>query len=786
MSAQLDFKSLAADLLADARNILPRWLPGGKQRGKEFVCGSLSGDAGGSLSINTNTGVWQDFATGEKGADLIDLYAAIHGMELGAAYRELSGQPAQRPRLIGITPPPAPERVVITPVPNGNPGYDCNHSRYGQPSRVWTYADANGDLLGYVARYDPPGEKKQIVPWTLTRSGWSAGQWPEPRPLYGLQHLAERPDAPVLIVEGEKSTDAAREFAGRVYVVVTWPGGSQAFPKADWSVLSGRDVLIWPDADDAGRRCAVDIAALIASDAKSVKLLDVSDLSGGWDAADSGFTWEKFKQWAVPRASVYVPAEPSPAPTPSAPLKTSNSAPAKNTIFASSPLHTAQLFHDQLPDDGKILFWRGVFYIWDGCRYAARDQVALHQQVYAFMASCVTEKTNAKTGEITISAFNPKRTNVEDVMHALRAVCFIELPEPPTWITPEPDDAPAGEYIAFKNGFLHAPTRTLRPSTSRMFVTGALEFDYDANAGTPTAWLKFLAELFPDDQESIDCLSEMFGYMLTDDTSQQKAFMMIGPPRSGKGTILRVLESMIGLQNRVSPSLASLGNQFGLEALIGKRLAMLSDARLSGKTDQQPIVENILRITGEDSLSVERKHIGVWSGKLSTRFVMASNETPAFSDASGALANRFIMFKFNRSFLGAEDFTLTKRLLAELPAITLWALDGLARLAERGYLLSPQAGAEMAAELREQASPIASFVADKCVVHPEAAVERIDLFKVWRAWCSDQGIEHPGTMVSFGRRLSAAFAQVGRRQPMQNGVRSNLYTGIRLKRLTED
>lgn len=307
MSAQLDFKSLAADLLSDAKNILPRWLPGGKQRGKEFVCGSLSGDAGGSLSINTNTGVWQDFATGEKGADLIDLYAAIHGMELGAAYRELSGQPAQRPRLIGITPPPAPERVVITPVPNGNPGHDCKHSRYGEPSRVWTYADANGDLLGYVARYDPPGEKKQIVPWTLTPSGWSAGQWPEPRPLYGLQQLAERPDAPALIVEGEKSTDAAREFAGRVYVVVTWPGGSQAFHKVGWSVLAGRDVLIWPDADDAGRRCAVDIATLIAESVKSVKLLDVSDLSGGWDAADSGFTWETFKQWAVPRASVYVP-----------------------------------------------------------------------------------------------------------------------------------------------------------------------------------------------------------------------------------------------------------------------------------------------------------------------------------------------------------------------------------------------------------------------------------------------------------------------------------------------
>jgi putative DNA primase/helicase len=788
MSAQLDFKSLSADLLADARNILPQWLPGGKQRGKEFVCGSLSGDEGHSLSINTNTGVWVDFATGDRGADLIDLYAAIHSIDLGAAFRELSGQPARAQLRSVPTPKPAPKpaRAVIMPVPQSADLHDCRHPVFGRASNLWPYTDANGELLGYVARYDPAGERKQIVPWTYTTDGWGMGQWPEPRPLYGLQHLAARPEAPVLVVEGEKSVDAAVLFAGKTYVVVTWSGGSNAWQKTDFSPLWGRQVLAWPDADAAGIRCMTGIANDLVENACTVKFLDTAGMPDGWDAADSGFDWQAFKEWAIPRASVFTRAEPVAPTVADTTTEPRSRARARDTIFPGSPLTTAQLFQDQLPDDGKILFWRGEFYMWDGTRYAVRDQVALHQHVYAYMASCLTEKTNTKTGEVKISAFTPKRSHVEDVMHALRAVCFIDLQEPPTWITASDDDKPAGEYIAFKNGFLHAPSRTLHPSSARMFVVGALDFDYDPSAAVPEAWLKFLADLFPGDQESIDCLSEMFGYMLTDDTSQQKAFMMIGPPRSGKGTILRVLESMIGIQNRVSPSLASLGTQFGLQPLIGKRLAMLSDARLSGKTDQQPIVENILRITGEDSLSVERKHIGAWSGKLSTRFVMASNETPAFSDASGALANRFIMFKFSKSFLGSEDFSLTKRLLRELPGITNWALDGLSRLTERGYLISPAAGSEMAQELREQASPIASFVADKCVVHPHASVERVDLFKVWRSWCIDQGIEHHGTMVSFGRRLSAAFAQVGRGQPMENGVRANTYTGIRLKRVTEE
>ncbi|MFN9953218.1 MAG: NTP-binding protein, partial [bacterium] len=74
-----------------------------------------------------------------------------------------------------------------------------------------------------------------------------------------------------------------------------------------------------------------------------------------------------------------------------------------------------------------------------------------------------------------------------------------------------------------------------------MWVTNALDFDYDSKACQPREWLDFLASLWPSDPESVQALAEMFGYLLTDDTGQQKMFMLVGPPRSGKGTILRVL-----------------------------------------------------------------------------------------------------------------------------------------------------------------------------------------------------------------------------------------------------
>jgi len=200
-------------------------------------------------------------------------------------------------------------------------------------------------------------------------------------------------------------------------------------------------------------------------------------------------------------------------------------------IFSSSPMKTASLFHDTLPERGRIIHWRGEFYSWDTTRYVTRDRVYIDQRLYHFMAGCTTLKTHPKTGDTETVAFNPKTSTVNDVAHALRAVCYADLPEPQVWIDPQQGDFPAHEIVAFKNGFLHHPTRTIMPATDRLFCVSSLDFDYDPSAGEPTEWLRFLHSLWPDDPESISTLAEVFGYLLTDDTSQQKMFMLIGPPR---------------------------------------------------------------------------------------------------------------------------------------------------------------------------------------------------------------------------------------------------------------
>ena len=223
-------------------------------------------------------------------------------------------------------------------------------------------------------------------------------------------------------------------------------------------------------------------------------------------------------------------------------------------------------------------------------------------------------------------------------------------------------------------------------------------------------------QIWEDDPESIDCLQEWFGYLLTADTRQQKILMMVGPKRSGRGTIARVLKALAGANNVVNPTLSTLARPFGLSSLIDKPVAVFPDARLSSRPDNAAIVECLLSISGEDDQTIDRKHLPAWTGRLPTRFVLISNELPRLRDASGALASRLIILRFTRSFYDREDTGLFDRLRRELPGILRWAIEGWDRLRRRGRFVQPRSAGDLVAAMDELASPISVFLKDRCVL----------------------------------------------------------------------
>ena len=376
---------------------------------------------------------------------------------------------------------------------------------------------------------------------------------------------------------------------------------------------------------------------------------------------------------------------------------------------------------------------------------------------------------------------------VANVNQALVSLSMLPDRTPsPSWIGGEgPFDA--FHTLSCRNMLVHLPSFVAReepwqcPPTPRLFTRNALGYDFDPVAPAPTEWLKFLSGLWPTDPECIATLQEWFGYCLLRDTSQHKVFLLVGPPRSGKGTIARVLRELVGLDNVCAPTLASLGERFGLEPLLDKTLAIIADARLSGRTDTAIVTERILSISGEDAQTVDRKNRTSRTEPLPVRFMILSNELPRLNDASGALVSRMLVLQQSISWRGREDVNLTSRLLAELPGILLWAIEGWRRLRERGHFVVPASSADALSLLNELASPILAFVEEKCILEPGANVPKQELFKAWVEWTEGRGHTSHSTDAVFGRDLRSAFPTIQASRPREGATRIWMYSGIALR-----
>lgn len=353
--------------------------------------------------------------------------------------------------------------------------------------------------------------------------------------------------------------------------------------------------------------------------------------------------------------------------------------------------------------------------------------------------------------------------------------------DPPLWLRNPPPWHPLAT-LACPNGVVHLVDGELRPPSPDLFNTCAVPVRFDATAPAPERWLRFLDEVFGGDVSSIETLQMMMGYLLTPDTSQQKAFLLVGPRRSGKGTIARVIQDLVGSDNTAAPTLSGLQERFGLSALLGKSVAIIGDARLTARPDQATIAEVFLRITGQDALNVDRKGLPIVQVKSSVRFVLLANAVPRLVDESGAFASRFLILRMLATFEGREDVTLQDHLREELPGILTWAIEGWRRLRRVGRFAQPEAARADLESMRDISSPHTTFLEECCVFDEGAEVDLDALYERWRAWCHRVGRDHPGPKHVFSRDVRSAIPVprvVNRRRP--DGGRRYCFVGLMLR-----
>lgn len=419
--------------------------------------------------------------------------------------------------------------------------------------------------------------------------------------------------------------------------------------------------------------------------------------------------------------------------------------------------------------DKPIRRWRGEWYVYQGVRWVLTEEEDIRAELVEWLTG--EDIRTRGRGDVMVP-WRPRGDH--DVANVLRMLGDVVHRSSAASV-------PRGIFLS--NCWVDE-RQVPRDYSPAVFNLAAAKYAWEIKAQCPNtlAWLNSI--LSADD---VRLLRQWLGYLMSKRTDLQKMLVIIGPPRSGKGTLLWLMEELLGPGATASVARFDLlTGTFGLQPLLGTSLTVLPDVRWSTK-DAADAVPVLLSVSGEDIQDVHRKNLKVWRGRLDTRFVIASNDTPALADASGALAGRMLMIEMDQTFLGREDPGLKDRIRPELPGILQWALMGLQELVEEGRFSEPEASAAAREEVRQTSNPVYLFVEDVCTLGPHGMVPLEDLYRAYEYWCQKNGFNKlPSTILV--RQLKNTFrgkvTSVRRRQPAPGqagpGVQRRVVLGLAL------
>lgn len=301
--------------------------------------------------------------------------------------------------------------------------------------------------------------------------------------------------------------------------------------------------------------------------------------------------------------------------------------------------------------------------------------------------------------------------------------------------------------IALDNGLLDLSKPKepkLLPFTPNFYSFNYLPVKYNPDAKCPT-WLEMLNTYFPNDPIASDVIHSWQKRWLLRTMNPHKLFAIIGAKRSGKGTIARITQHIIGDRNVASLTVSQFGYRFGLQCLLNKQLGIMWDARLTASNmDANRAVEVMLGISGEDKFTIDRKNTSALENiKLNLNILLLSNKMLSLRDDTGALASRFSFLETQYSFHGHEDPTLEKTVIAnELPGILNLILQAPDTIVEHPNSGIIQQG------FTEMSSPHLAFVHEWCDVDPNSFIPRGILYLYYVQWC-ELNRHNPGSPQTF-------------------------------------
>jgi putative DNA primase/helicase len=728
-------EELRADLLARLESVLFTLFPAGKKRRSKFLIGDVLGSPGDSLEVvldGDKQGLWTDRATGD-GGDIYALIGAHLGIDVLHDFPRVLDAAAD---LLG--------RSRSLPARKASKK-DVPVDELGPATAKWDYLDAAGHLIAVVYRYDPPGQKKQFRPWDAKRRRMAP---PDPRPLYNQPGMSSA--AQVVLVEGEKCAQALID-AG-IVATTAMHGANAPVDKTDWSPLSAKAVLIWPDRDKPGWDYAAQAAqAILSAGAKSCHILyPPEEAAEGWDVADAiaeGFDVATFLTHG-PRLQMHDVADDVD------PVVSSD-----ESVWGTEDALALSFTRRYHRDWRYVAAW-GRWLVWDGQRWRTEDTLAATDLIRSVCRQTAVRADNPKVAAKLASASTVG--GVERLARADRrhAATTDEWDADP-WLLNTP-----GGVVDLKTGRKRANDRADRMTKIITATPG----------GDCPQWMAFLSDIAGGDVDLQAYLQRMVGYCLTGVTSAHALFFLYGTGANGKSVFANVISTILG-DYAATASMDTFVETRGdrhptdLAGLRGARFVTAIETEQGRRLNES----KVKAITGGDKISARFMRQDFFEYTPQFKPVIVGNHKPAIRNIDEAMKRRMHMIPFTVTIPPERrDSRLTEKLLAERDGILAWAVAGCLAWQREG-LKPPASVVSATEEYFEAEDALGRWLDERCVRAPNAKSLTAELFTDWKQWA-----EAAGEFIGAQRRFSDLLITRGV-EKWRNGMGVRGFQGIGLK-----
>ena len=577
--------------------------------------------------------------------------------------------------------------------------------------------------------------------------------------MYRADVLAQKPGVPVVVCEGEPATDALatiEEILG-IVSVGTITGASTQPGESALSVLVGRRVYLWPDADPPGAKHMQRLASRLQQmGCKELLIVSWKQAPKHGDAVDAIAE-------GVDVAGLLIDAETW------KPGNVDSVLPNATEGFHLTDLGNANRLATRHTDELRFCHGLRKWFMWDGRRWApdatGTVQALAKETVRGIYQEAADAKDWATTTEVGQWA---KKSEAEA---RIKAMINLACSEPGIPVTQEEMDSNPW-LLNCQNGTVDLRTGELTPHDPAQLITKLTPVVYDPDARYGL-WDHFLQAVMPD-PETRRYVQKIAGISLSGDASEDLIVLVHGPGGTGKGTISAAFMSALGSDYCATADLSTFTTRRDphaphpdLARLAGMRLVTISEVEAGGA------VTLLKRATGGDRIQTRSHHQETFEFTPQFTLWLMANERPTVPDDDSGIWRRMREIPFTKVFDPPD--TGVRQALSDTqlagPAVLAWAVEGYLAWQREGLGESPPQVAEATEDYRQDMNPLGDFLEERTVAVPGAWASFAQLFTAYRDWAAFNKIPYPLGSKTFTQRLLTRFEKDDRPRNGGRGFR---------------